>query len=88
DRVTTITTPGETVDAIVTERGICVNPRRAELLEAALKAKLPVTEITELKKEVEKLTGVPEPIEFDYGKLLAAVEYRDGTLIDGVYAAK
>ncbi|WP_462415146.1 citrate lyase subunit alpha [Cloacibacillus evryensis] len=87
DRVTTITTPGETVDAIVTERGICVNPRRAELLEAALKAKLPVTEITELKKEVEKLTGVPEPIEFDYGKLLAAVEYRDGTLIDGVYAA-
>ena len=88
DRVTTITTPGETVDAIVTERGICVNPRRAELLEAALKAKLPVTEITELKKEVEKLTGVPEPIEFDYGKLLAAVEYRDGTLLDGVYAAK
>ena len=88
DRVTTITTPGETVDAIVTERGICVNPRRAELLEAALKAKLPVTEITELKKEVEKLTGVPEPIEFDYDKLLAAVEYRDGTLIDGVYAAK
>lgn len=88
DRVTTITTPGETVDAIVTERGICVNPRRAELLESALKAKLPVTEITELKKEVEKLTGVPEPIEFDYGKLLAAVEYRDGTLIDGVYAAK
>jgi len=88
DRVTTITTPGETVDAIVTERGICVNPRRAELLEAALKAKLPVTEITELKKEVEKLTGVPEPIEFDYDKLLAAVKYRDGTLIDGVYAAK
>ena len=88
DRVTTITTPGETVDAIVTERGICVNPRRAELLESALKAKLPVTEITELKKEVEKLTGVPEPIEFDYGKLLAAVEYRDGTLLDGVYAAK
>ncbi|WP_303321755.1 citrate lyase subunit alpha [Cloacibacillus evryensis] len=87
DRVTTITTPGETVDAIVTERGICVNPRRAELLESALKAKLPVTEITELKKEVEKLTGVPEPIEFDYDKLLAAVEYRDGTLIDGVYAA-
>ena len=86
--MTTITTPGETVDAIVTERGICVNPRRAELLESALKAKLPVTEITELKKEVEKLTGVPEPIEFDYDKLLAAVEYRDGTLIDGVYAAK
>ena len=45
-------------------------------------------EISALKKEVEKLTGVPEPIEFDYYRLLAAVEYRDGTLIDGVYAAK
>ena len=88
DKVTTVTTPGETVGAIVTERGICINPRRPELLESALKAKLPVMEISALKKEVEKLTGVPEPIEFNYDKLLAAVEYRDGTLIDGVYAAK
>lgn len=88
ERVTTITTPGETVGAIVTERGICINPRRPELLASALKAKLPVMEIAALKKEVEKLTGVPEPIEFDYDKLLAAVEYRDGTLIDGVYAVK
>ena len=88
DKVTTVMTPGETVGAIVTERGICINPRRPELLESALKAKLPVMEISALKKEVEKLTGVPEPIEFDYYRLLAAVEYRDGTLIDGVYAAK
>ena len=88
NKVTTITTPGETVDVIVTERGICVNPRRADVLEAALKAKLPVIDIEKLKGEVEKLTGVPEPIEFDYDRLIAAVEYRDGTLIDGVYAAK
>ncbi|MEG1911362.1 MAG: citrate lyase subunit alpha [Cloacibacillus sp.] len=88
DKVTTITTPGETVDAIVTERGICINSRRPEITEAARKAKLPVIEITDLKNEIEKLTGVPKPIEFNYDKLLAAVEYRDGTLIDGVYAAK
>lgn len=87
-KVTTITTPGETVDAIVTERGICINPRRADLLEAALKAKLNVVDIEKLKSSVEKLTGEPEQIEFDYDKLIAAVEYRDGTLIDGVYAAK
>ncbi len=88
NRVTTITTPGETVDAIVTERGICVNPRRADLLEAALKAHLPVVDIDRLKSETEKLTGAPEPIEFDSDRLIAAVEYRDGTLIDAVYAAK
>lgn len=88
DRVTTVTTPGETVDAIVTERGICINPRRGDVLEAALKAKLPVVDIEKLKRMTEKLTGVPEPIEFDYDRLIAAVEYRDGTLIDGVYAVQ
>lgn len=88
DKVTTITTPGETIDAIVTERGICINPRRPELLEAATKAGLNVQDITALKKEVEKFTGTPEPIEFNYDKLLAAVEYRDGTLIDAVWATK
>lgn len=88
DSVTTVTTPGETVDAIVTERGTCINPKRHDLLEAALKAGINVKDAATLKKEVEKLTGAPEPIEFNYDRLVAAVEYRDGTLIDGVYAAK
>jgi citrate lyase subunit alpha/citrate CoA-transferase len=88
ERVTTVTTPGETVDAIVTERGICINPRRKDLLASALKAGLPVTDIDALKKEVEKLTGVPRPAEFDLDKIAAVVEYRDGTLIDTVYVRK
>ena len=88
ERVTTITTPGETVDAIVTERGICINPRREDLLGSALKAGLPVVDIGCLKEEVEKLTGVPRPPEFDCDKIAAVVEYRDGTLIDTVYARK
>ena len=88
ERVTTITTPGETVDAIVTERGICVNPRREDLLGSALKSGLPVIDIGCLKREVEKLTGVPRPPEFDCDRIAAVVEYRDGTLIDTVYARK
>ena len=88
ERVTTITTPGETVDAIVTERGICINPRRDDLLGSALRAGLPVVDIEALKKEVEKLTGIPRPPEFDCDKIAAVVEYRDGTLIDTVYARK
>ena len=88
DKVTTVTTPGETVDAIVTERGICINPRREDLLESALKSGLPVADITALKKEVEKLTGIPRPAEFDHDKIAAVVEYRDGTLIDTVYCRK
>ena len=88
NKVTTVTTLGETVDAIVTERGICINPRREDLLGSALKSGLPVVDITELKKEVEKLTGVPRPAEFDHDKIAAVVEYRDGTLIDTVYCRK
>ncbi len=88
ERVTTITTPGETVDAIVTERGICINPRREDLLGSALKSGLPVVDIGCLKREVEKLTGVPRPPEFDCDRIAAVVEYRDGTLIDTVYARK
>jgi citrate lyase subunit alpha / citrate CoA-transferase len=33
DRVTTITTPGETVDALVTDYGIAIHPRHSELIE-------------------------------------------------------
>ena len=38
DRVTCITTPGHTVDVVVTQRGIAVNPARADLKEKLVKA--------------------------------------------------
>jgi citrate lyase subunit alpha/citrate CoA-transferase len=88
EQVQTVVTPGETVDAIVTERGICINPNRKDLIELARAAKLPVKDIHDLKAEVEKLTGVPEPVEFDMDKVVALVEYRDGTIIDSVYKVK
>lgn len=85
DRVTTICTPGETVDVIVTERGICINPRRTDLLEAATNAGLPLRDIGQLKADVERLTGTPQHPEIDATRLVAVVEYRDGTLLDSVY---
>ncbi|MDR2136714.1 MAG: citrate lyase subunit alpha [Synergistaceae bacterium] len=88
ESVTTICTPGETVDAFVTERGICINPRREDLLESARAARLPIKDIRELKEEVEKLTGVPDLPEFDRNRVVAVVENRDGTLLDSVYRVK
>ncbi|QTX32055.1 citrate lyase subunit alpha [Aminithiophilus ramosus] len=88
DRVQTVVTPGETVDAIVTERGLCINPRRSDLIEAARSARLPLKEIADLKREVEALTGVPRPNEPDSDRVVAVVEYRDGTLIDSVFQVK
>jgi len=87
DKVTTITTPGETIDAVVTERGIAVNPNRKDLIELLKAANLPVLTIEELKELAEGLTGVPEKIEIGTD-IVAVVEYRDGTVIDVVRKIK
>lgn len=87
DRVTTITTPGETVDVLVTDRGIAVNPNRPELAEAVRKAGLPLRTIGELQALAEKLTGKPQPVEAEE-RIVAVVEYRDGTVLDVVRQVK
>jgi citrate lyase subunit alpha/citrate CoA-transferase len=83
-----VVTPGETVDAIVTEMGIAINPLREDLLKMSLKAGLPVIEIEKLKEQIESVTGIPDPVEFDYDHPVALVEYRDGSIIDTVYRVK
>ncbi|SCG83089.1 citrate lyase subunit alpha [Proteiniborus sp. DW1] len=83
DKVTTVTTPGETIDVLVTERGIAINPLRQDLIEKLGKTNLPIMSIEELKKLAENMTGVPEKIQLD-DKIVAVVEYRDGTVIDVV----
>ncbi|WFA08128.1 citrate lyase subunit alpha [Tissierella sp. Yu-01] len=87
DKVTTVVTPGETVDVLVTDYGIAVNPLRTDLIENFKKANLPLYTISELKDMAEKLTGKPEPIEFT-DKVVGVVEYRDGTVIDVIRQAK
>ncbi len=84
DRVTCITTPGSTVDVLVTQRGIAVNPRRADLKDALCAAGLPVVPIEELQKTALTLTGIPAPAR-KRGRVVADVIYRDGTLIDQIY---
>jgi len=81
DSVTTVTTPGETIDVVVTDRGIAVNPGRKDLLEKLKETSLPVMTIEELKKTAEEITGVPKKAGFDE-QIVAVVEYRDGTVID------
>ena len=48
--VTTVTTPGESVDIVVTDYGVAVNPRRPDLLEALKAADcVPLKTIEELR---------------------------------------
>lgn len=83
DEVLCKSTPGETVDVVVTQRGIAVNPKQKELKEKLLKAGLPVKDIEELKQIAEDIAGVPNKIQTG-DKVVAKVLYRDGTLLDTI----
>jgi len=85
--VTTITTPGESVDVVVTERGIAVNPKHSELIEKLKKVGLPLYTIEALKDMAYALSGKPEEIAFEE-KVVGIVEYRDGSVIDVIYPMK
>ena len=87
DNVLTVTTPGETVDVLVTERGVAVNSRRQDLIKALGEAGMPIMDIRELKAEAEKIAGVPRPIQMGE-RIVALVEYRDGSIIDVVRQIK
>jgi citrate lyase subunit alpha/citrate CoA-transferase len=85
DRVTTLCAPGELIDVIITERGIAVNPRRTDLLDAVKNSGLPIKPIEEIKKEVERICGKPKPPKLDENKVVAGIQWVDGTFIDVVY---
>lgn len=86
DRVFTCCTPGETVACVVTQAGIALNPRHrnyAELREDLERAGIKTVEIEELRQLAEEITGKPEPIKTTQ-RIVAVVEYRDGTVVDVV----
>lgn len=85
DRVLCKSTPGNTVDVLVTQRGIAVNPQREDLLEKLRAHHLPVFDIHELKSMGEKVTGKPQALRPD-GRVVAEVEYRDRSIIDRIHS--
>ncbi len=87
DRINTVTTPGETVDILVTERGIAINPKRTDLIEKFKDSHLPIRTIEELRDMAVAMTGKPRDIEYD-DKIVAVVEYRDGSVVDVVRKRK
>ncbi len=72
---------------LVTERGVAVNPRRPELTQQLLAAGVAVKDIKELKTIAEAIAGVPDTLQ-TAEKIVAVVEYRDGSLIDVVRQVK
>lgn len=86
--VTTVTTPGESVDVVVTDYGVAVNPNRPDLLEALRKADcVPLKTIEELRDEAYAITGEPEKVQFEE-RVVGIIEARDGTIMDVVRKIK
>jgi len=85
ERVGTATTPGDSIDAVVTEAGIAVNPHAGDLRDRLAAHGLPVVTITELHELASReATSAPEPARTS--RPVALLEYRDGTVIDIVNA--
>lgn len=87
DKVQTVVTPGETVDVIVTDYGIAVNPKRPDLSENLKKSNLPLVNIEDLYAKAMKLAGKPQEI-VPGDEICGLVEYRDGTIIDVIHNIK
>lgn len=87
NQVTTCITPGSSIDVLVTDHGIAVNPARPEVQERLLVAKLPVMSIEELNQRAYSLTGEPAAIEYT-DRIVGVIRYRDGSILDVVKQVK
>lgn len=85
--VATKVTPGESIDVLVTDQGIAVNPKHPDVEQRLRDARLPVMTAQELYQRAVSLTGEPEPIEFS-DRVVGVVRYRDGSVIDVIHQAK
>ena len=83
DRVGCLTTPGKTIDVLVTQRGVAVNPERVELRDRLVDAGIHVVDIHDLKRVAEEISGVPAKRQ-NTGRVCARVFYRDGSVIDEI----
>jgi len=83
DKVNTIVTPGKTIDIVVTDQGVAVNPLRPDLKTKLEAAGIQVTPIEDLRDKAENLVGHPLPIKYT-DKVVGIVTYRDGSVIDVV----
>jgi citrate lyase subunit alpha/citrate CoA-transferase len=87
DKVTTVVTPGSTVDVVVTDYGVIVNPRRQDLMDKFKEANVNLITMEEARSMATRLVGTPKEIEFT-DEVVAVVEYRDGSVIDTIRKIK
>ncbi|MCM0650912.1 citrate lyase subunit alpha [Clostridium swellfunianum] len=87
EEVNTVITPGSSIDVVVTDAGVAVNPKRTDLIEAYKAAGIPLVTIEQLKEKAYNIVGVPDKIEYE-DEVVGIIEYRDGSVIDVVRKVK
>ena len=85
--VTTVTTPGESVDVVIKDYGIAINPGRQDLIEAMKDVDLPFKTIEELRDIAYSIVGEPKKVQFE-DRVVGIIESRDGTIMDVVRKIK
>ncbi|MCV2864104.1 citrate lyase subunit alpha [Defluviimonas sp. WL0075] len=81
ERVGTVTTPGSTIDVIVTEAGIAVNPGREDIRDRLRAAGMQPVEIGDLYRRAQTMSE-RLPAHPSSERIVAVSEYRDGTISD------
>jgi citrate lyase subunit alpha/citrate CoA-transferase len=82
ERVTTVTTPGSSIDVVVTEAGVAVNPEREELRDRLIRAGISVLSIQRLHHLANNEVTKVHSSNSEDAKIVALQQYRDGTIID------
>ncbi|ASM73803.1 MULTISPECIES: citrate lyase subunit alpha [Roseobacteraceae] len=80
-QVRCLTTPGTSIDAVVTEAGVAINPERADLSERLRHSGVEVIGIEDL----QSMAGPSLPTNAS-GRVVAKVEHRNGSILDRVRA--
>lgn len=88
DKVVCVSTPGSSVDMLVTQYGITVNPVHKGLAEKMEDAGLPLKTMEELVELAYKINGIPSLSERNKGRVVAQVLNRDGSLLDEIFEVR
>ena len=83
-KVTTLITPGKSVDVVVTEYGIAVNPGRPLVIQRLQDAGIQLTDINVLAAKARSIIGEPDPLPFG-NQVVGIVMDRNGGVLDKIY---
>ena len=73
------------MSVVVSERGIAINSRRQDLLDAVKGSSIPIRPIQDIKAEVERVCG-GKPAKPKLGdRPVAIVKWVDGTVLDTIW---